>query len=450
MKALSRKTVAGVIIMCALTSATALSINADVTPSILINGSVVESTVPPCIYNGTTMVPLRTISESLGANVQWDEATRSIHIEKSQRTVDLVIGEVAAKINGDYVTAKMAPTIVNGSTMVPLRFIGEALNCKVNWDGATKTVIIESGDSQQQPQQEYKQQGGTDAYGRTIRKTNLPSNAADFPYIAEGVPNWCYELQPTIMKNNVWGAGYYKDTELKGDTAKDVYMSADEIYPQNLSGGVYEDAVKFTNCQFNVNYNTLDEKWVNDILSCFSDTQIAALEKAWVNDPIKTERQDLESMISGYKKRQTVISSEVQVLPETMWVDYLGHPHFSVYVKTTIESDNAKPLLSPFFGESWVGVGDQKHTAFEVGKTYEGVVTYTLTKDSKDHWKIDETSCAPDLQLNPSTDVTDGVAPSLKDNNRLNSFTYWWAQEKLLVDRYAHPTEDQIYTHSHN
>ncbi len=430
MKAFNKSIAMGLIIMCTLT--TASSVMADYTgqPTVVVDGTTIATTVAPYISNGTTMVPLRSISEYLGADVNWDAATRGIHIEKGSRTVDLTVGQVAAKINGEYITISQSPVIVSGYTMVPLRFIGEALDCEVGWEARTKTVTITTGNDSAVPVV------ATDAYGREIRTTNLPKNASQFLYIAEEIPNWCYEIQPTIMKNNYWGPAWYTDTHLKGDTAADVAKANSDLYPQNLSGGVYETVNKFVGLQTNVDYNTLGSDWVEGMLSCFSDLQLDYYEEVYKDDPIKNMKDYLEAYIESKKSTHLITSCNYKVMPEAMWVDVYGYPHVPVYMQFTVDnSDTKKGLVNTTFGGSRAGYTSS--SGFTIGKTYEAVVTYTLTKDSKGNWMVDYSSCDVDGQINPSVDITDGVNPSMKDSKRLNEFGYAWLKGDLTLDRYA-------------
>lgn len=440
MKAFNRNVAMGLIVMCTLATATSVTASYTGQPTVVINGATIATTVAPYIENGTTMVPLRSISEYMGANVDWNPETRAIHIEKGSRTVDLTVGQVAAKINGETVTASISPVIKNSYTMVPLRFIGEALDCQVAWDANTKTVIITSSDADLATP--ALPVASTDAYGRKIRTTNLPKNASQFPYIAEEIPNWCYEIQPTIMKNNYWGPAWYTDTKLKGDTAADVAKANSDLYPQNLSGGVYEMVDKFVNLQTNQDFNTMDADWVNGMLSCFSDTQMNALAAQWKNDPVKTVKEDLEGWMKTKKSEQMITSSKYKVMPEGMWVDVYGYPHVPVYVQYTINScKDPKDIFNTTFGEANCSANPK--TGYKVGTTYEAVVTYTLTKDSKEQWKIDYSSCDIDPQLRPETDATDGVNPSMKDTNRQNEFGYWWLKDtKSTFNRYAEASID--------
>ncbi len=109
-----------------------------------IDGTVIQSDIAPFIDNGRTFVPVRVISENLGANVSWDGTTRTVGIEKEGVSIQLTIDNTTASVNGQTSTLDSAPQIVNGSTFVPIRFIAEGFNSTVDWDGASQMVIINS------------------------------------------------------------------------------------------------------------------------------------------------------------------------------------------------------------------------------------------------------------------------------------------------------------------
>ncbi|WNR42366.1 N-acetylmuramoyl-L-alanine amidase family protein [Paenibacillus roseipurpureus] len=96
--------------------------------------------VTPRIVSGNTIVPLRVIVEEIGAKVAWDEATRKVTIKKDEVQIELVIDQTTALINGKQTKLEVGPKIENGSTMLPLRFIGELLGIEFKWDGPTSSV----------------------------------------------------------------------------------------------------------------------------------------------------------------------------------------------------------------------------------------------------------------------------------------------------------------------
>ncbi len=107
-----------------------------------VNGRPLSFRVPPTRVSGRTMVPLRGIFESLGAQVNWDADTSTIAATKGDTDVRLTIGDPRATVNGQTVLLDAPAMILNGSTMVPLRFVSEALGADVKWLEATQTASI--------------------------------------------------------------------------------------------------------------------------------------------------------------------------------------------------------------------------------------------------------------------------------------------------------------------
>jgi hypothetical protein len=99
----------------------------------------------PLISDGTTMVPIRAIVESLGGTVGWNAAARRLDIRLGSRTVTTWVDKTTATVNGSSTTMTMAPAIIGGRTMIPLRFVAENLGCLVGWDQPTKGVTVVYG-----------------------------------------------------------------------------------------------------------------------------------------------------------------------------------------------------------------------------------------------------------------------------------------------------------------
>lgn len=94
------------------------------------------------VKNGATLVPLRGIFERLGATVSWNATTKTIDASKGSTKIWLKIGSTKTKVNGNNVNISVPAQVVNGHTLVPLRFISEALGAQVEWIQATKTIKI--------------------------------------------------------------------------------------------------------------------------------------------------------------------------------------------------------------------------------------------------------------------------------------------------------------------
>lgn len=115
--------------------------NGDGAVRVILNGRTLQFDVPPIIEDDRTLVPLRVIFEALGAGVEWDGTTQTVKAERHGTIIMLVIGG-GAHINDQSVELDVPAKIVNDRTLVPLRFVSEAMGCRVDWDGATRTVNI--------------------------------------------------------------------------------------------------------------------------------------------------------------------------------------------------------------------------------------------------------------------------------------------------------------------
>lgn len=107
-----------------------------------VNGEEPKFEVAPFIKEGSTLVPFRAIAEALKATVSWNGDERSVTVTRDGISVKLFIGSTTAYVNGKKVQLEVAGEIVNGSTVVPVRFISESLKATVKWEGETSFVVI--------------------------------------------------------------------------------------------------------------------------------------------------------------------------------------------------------------------------------------------------------------------------------------------------------------------
>ncbi len=120
----------------------------DVT--VLVNGTAVSFDQPPVIVSGRTLVPARAVFEFIGASVYWDETANGGYVSVVTNNTSVVL-EVNRENPVSYMTVdniiKVAldvpASVISGRTLVPLRAIGDALSCKVGWDGETRTATVD-------------------------------------------------------------------------------------------------------------------------------------------------------------------------------------------------------------------------------------------------------------------------------------------------------------------
>jgi len=110
--------------------------------SALINDSTYTLEASPTIVSGRTMVPLRFIGEAFGATFNYDSIFKIVDINFNGQEIKMQIGIKTAFVNGKATSLDIVPYIVNGRTLVPIRFISEVFGADVSWDGTTKTVTI--------------------------------------------------------------------------------------------------------------------------------------------------------------------------------------------------------------------------------------------------------------------------------------------------------------------
>ncbi len=112
-------------------------------PGIYVGKKRVNAQVDPVVKNGTTLVPLRAVSESLDANVKWDAKLKKITIIKGDKIIELTLKSKIIKINGEQKTIEQPADVISGNTVVPLRVVSETLDATVGYDNETKLVTVE-------------------------------------------------------------------------------------------------------------------------------------------------------------------------------------------------------------------------------------------------------------------------------------------------------------------
>jgi len=110
--------------------------------------------------NDRTMMPVRFVAERLGAVVEWNGQTNQVTIRSSDRTIVMTIGSKTYTVNGVVHTMDTEPIIVQGwnRTVVPIRFVSEALGRAVEWDAVNQLVLITDSAEPWQKEREAEQQ----------------------------------------------------------------------------------------------------------------------------------------------------------------------------------------------------------------------------------------------------------------------------------------------------
>ena len=107
-----------------------------------MNDKLLSTDQSPVLKNGRTMVPLRTIAETLNADVRWDKTAKAAIITTDEIIMQLPTDSTAATVNGEQVLLDTSAQIINGRTMVPLRFVAEQFALQVQWKADSYSVRL--------------------------------------------------------------------------------------------------------------------------------------------------------------------------------------------------------------------------------------------------------------------------------------------------------------------
>ena len=192
-----------------------------------VNGKPVPLDVPVIIDKtcNRTLVPLRFVSESFGATVQWNGKERKITIALPGKVINLFIGKKTALVNGSKVLLDCAPKILFSRTLVPIRFVSEVLGATVLWDGKERkvTILFEKTAPEKQEKTVKADERAVSFTEKTVKinstdikkvkfyivKINLKGkNIRVYPYLSEGGPNtsessraFAEKIKPIAMVN---------------------------------------------------------------------------------------------------------------------------------------------------------------------------------------------------------------------------------------------------------
>lgn len=110
---------------------------------VYLNNSEICFELDPIIVNGRTLVPMRAVFEALGADVDWDGGTKTVTAKKGDLTVVVQIDSETMRKNNQIISLESPATLYYGTTLVPVRAVSEAFGARVSWNGTERAVYIE-------------------------------------------------------------------------------------------------------------------------------------------------------------------------------------------------------------------------------------------------------------------------------------------------------------------
>lgn len=187
---------------------------------LMVNGNELEVTAPYVVGDGTTLVPVRVITEAFGAEVGWDGDTKTVSLSYPDVTISLTIGSASATVNSHTEQLSAAPELYNDTTMVPLRFISETFDAVVTYDDATRLITVVKD-----PQEEQ----------------SLVLVGTDRPYVGDSYYGWSMK-NPTMLQMEYRSFDGMKTYFADDEAEMAVYIdeleediTEDEIYENELS-----------------------------------------------------------------------------------------------------------------------------------------------------------------------------------------------------------------------
>jgi len=285
--------------------------------SVTVGGKIVNfpDAKPFIDENGRTLIPVRFVTESLGATVEWNEEYQEVKIKKDNVNISIMINDRDIVVNGRIKTMDTKAIIKDGRTCVPIRYVAEELGATVGWAPSTSTVIITTQDA---------------------TNADIP-NAADF-----------YKINPDMPKE-LYNYPYKKD-EVDGLYATNKWMV--ERFGMKKIKEWADEAKGYIETCYNVDYRTLNKKEYVEKLKWYFMPGIAWYGGDGKGRPILEHLEYLADMIV-----------EKQIV---MKIEYITDPSLVVSGRRTIVRGRAVYTIENCNDMEWLNV------FFPFGKSESG------------------------------------------------------------------------------
>jgi len=167
--------------------------------TVVVNGTTLSFDQPPINESGRTLVPVRAITEALGAEVEWEQSTKTVTATKDDIIVTIQIDNDTLYKNSEEITLDVPAMLVGERTLIPVRAIAESFGAEVGWEESTQTVTIDLVAIQPPaevaiPKTELT---GSNIHGKLTLVTHGKNTAYVFGSMHVGLPAW-YPLHPMV------------------------------------------------------------------------------------------------------------------------------------------------------------------------------------------------------------------------------------------------------------
>lgn len=335
-------------------------------PKVYLNSNKLMMQQSPIHEGNTLYVPVRTV-ENLGFNVKWDSKEGRTILTQGNDEYAFKIGSKTVLANGKEVGLTKPVISKNGATYVPvdlMEIMGAELDTKEN-DVYLTYALPKDGSHQY------------DSFGRIMRKDNLPTNANQYLYIAEGVPNAMYELPLEYQKASFFieGMDYTRPVNMP----KETQYFRDETVKQWR--GQFEE---YLDLVLNFDYRNVPKDYAKKVASCYSQNYIAGNTKT------------VEKFIQYAKDNHLIIEGDYYVEPSTTHFSW-GAISQRAWVKFIIKSDIADKgqMIQDVDNELKTNVWYEGYVDLKLGSNYNGsdgtdmviqyknITTSTMLKEMK-------------------------------------------------------------------
>jgi hypothetical protein len=198
----------------------------------------------PIIIKGSTLCPIRAIIEALGGDIAWNGSEQKATLTLKNLKLELWINKKTAKVNGKIKNLSVAPQIINGRTMLPVRFVSEELGCKVDWDSIYQLITIEYSLKEKPPEGE-KPPGDPAKCIISIKINESTRISTKDEEDKSKKERWSFKLEALVQNapDDVILAYEWKygDGGTWGDRSKDPNVIAIIVFPVNMSPFVQEE-----------------------------------------------------------------------------------------------------------------------------------------------------------------------------------------------------------------
>ncbi|WP_162463321.1 stalk domain-containing protein [Paenibacillus psychroresistens] len=335
------------------------SVKGQIMIAVIVNGQKVlfPDTEPYLDANSRTLVPVRFVSESLGAEVKWDDKTRTVTLNYKGKKIVMPLNSKDVSIDGTNITLDTAAVMTDGRTMVPLRFASEAMDADVKWDGDSHYVKVSDKAFQAKVDSgEIK----LDPWGRMLAPTPPAVISKNWNVLSD-IPSYVYTISTPKGGSGISNKKLFEE-DWKGLDKSIFSVTENQIRDYYLAA-------------LNVDYRTIDE-----------NTFVKAIvkEMTFQNDDSSITEAAMRSYVKFVKKNHIVIIGYAD--PEMYLTRYesakvVVRTHFKFKV---VSSDNVTEALLDSYDPSITS----ETFKVDLGKWYDGyadVLFHRTVTDGHDY-----------------------------------------------------------------